>query len=98
MVLLAVEGSYGLIAFARLGPEHVQHGFVLGVCTAALSSAVMFAAGGRGPLLSGSSAALALLVPALIGVLVVDQRMLGADGRPSDPCTAFVGFGVSSQA
>ena len=72
VVLLVVEGSYGLIAFARLGPEQAQIGFVLGVCTAALSSAVTAAVGGRGPLLSGSSAALALLVPALVGTLIVD--------------------------
>jgi hypothetical protein len=50
VVLLAIEGSYGLIAFARLGPEQAQLGFVLGVCTAALASAATAAAGGRGPL------------------------------------------------
>jgi SulP family sulfate permease len=95
VVLLAIEGSYGLIAYTRLGPEQVQLGFVLGVCTAALSSAMTFAVGGRGPLLSGSSAALALLVPALIGALVIDPRLLSADGRPSIPLLlAFVAFGV----
>ncbi len=95
VVLLAVEGSYGLIAFARLGPEQAQLGFVLGVCTAALDSAVTLAAGGRGPLLSGSSAALALLVPALIGTLVVDPRFLTASGQPALPLLlAFVAFGV----
>ena len=86
VVLLAIEGSYGLVAFARLGPEQAQLGFVLGVCTAALSSAVTAVAGGRGPLLSGSSAALALLVPVLIGALVVDPRFLAADGQPFCRC------------
>ncbi len=94
VVLLAIEGSYGLIAFARLGPEQAQLGFVLGVCTAALSSAVTAVAGGRGPLLSGSSAALALLVPSLIGALVVDPRLL-ANGQAALPLLlAFIAFGV----
>jgi sulfate permease, SulP family len=95
VVLLAIEGSYGLIAFARLGPEQAQLGFVLGVCTAALSSAATAAAGGKGPLLSGSSAALALLVPTLIGALVGDPRFLAADGQPRVPLLlAFIAFGV----
>ncbi|HVG05901.1 MAG TPA: SulP family inorganic anion transporter, partial [Burkholderiaceae bacterium] len=95
VVLLAVEGSYGLIAFSRLGPEQAQLGFVLGVCTAALANAATAAAGGRGPLLSGSSAALALLVPALIAALIVDPRFLAADGQALIPLLlAFIAFGV----
>ena len=95
VVLLAIEGSYGLIAFARLGPEQAQLGFVIAICSAALASATMFAVGGRGPLLSGSSAALALLVPSLIGALVIDPRFIGTDGRPLIPLLlAFVAFGV----
>ena len=95
VVLLSIEGSYGLVAFARLGPEQLQVGFVLGVCTAALSSAVTAFAGGKGPLLSGPSAALALLVPALMGALVVDPRFLAADGQPFVPLLlAFLAFGV----
>ena len=38
VVLLAIEGSYGLIAYSRLGPEQAPLGFVLGVCSAALVS------------------------------------------------------------
>ena len=95
VVLLAIEGSYGLIAYARLGPDQAHIGFVLGVCTAALASATMLAVGGRGPLLSGSSAALSLLVPALIGALVIDPRFIAADGRPAIPLLlAFVAFGT----
>ena len=95
VVLLSIEGSYGLVAFARLGPEQLQLGFVLGVCTAALSSAVTAFAGGKGPLLSGSSAALALLVPSLMGALVVDPRFLAANGQPFVPLMlAFLAFGV----
>ncbi len=95
VVLLSIEGSYGLVAFARLGPEQVQVGFVLGVCTAALASAVTAFAGGKGPLLTGPSAALALLVPALMGALVVDPRFLAANGQPLVPLLlAFLAFGV----
>jgi SulP family sulfate permease len=82
VVLLAVEGSYGLIAFAKLGPEQAQIGFVLGVFSAALASFVSLLAGSRGPMLSGGSAALALLIPSLIAALVVDARFIGSDGRP----------------
>ena len=95
IVMLAIEGSYGLIAYSRLGPEQAPLGFVLGVCSAAIASATMFAMGGRGPLLSGPSAALALLVPALIGALVIDPRFLSADGRPAIPLLmAFIAFGT----
>jgi sulfate permease, SulP family len=82
VVLLAVEGSYGLIAFSRLGPDQAQIGFVLGVFSAALASFVSLLAGSRGPMLSGGSAALALLIPSLIAALVADARFVGPDGQP----------------
>jgi SulP family sulfate permease len=95
MVLPAVEGGYGLIAYAPLGASGVQIGFLLGAFTAGVASIASMLAGGRGPLLSGSSAALALLVSSLIGVLLLDPRFLGADGRPLLPMIlAFVGLGV----
>src|SRR5688572_8082951 len=96
VVLLAIEGSYGLIAYSRLGPEQAPLGFVLGVCSAAIVSGTMFVLGGRGPLLSGPSAAMALLVPTLIGALVIDPRFLSADGRPAIPLLlAFIAFGTA---
>ena len=58
VVLLAVEGAYGLVAFSKLGPEQAQIGFMLGVFAAAVSSIVTVLAGARGPMLSGSSSAL----------------------------------------
>jgi SulP family sulfate permease len=95
IVLLAVEGSYGLIAFGRLGPEQAQLGFVLGVITAALANVLILFSGGRGPLLTGSSAALALLVPALIATLAVDPRFVAADGRPMLPMLlSFTALGI----
>jgi len=95
LVLPAVEGGYGLIAFGPLGPDVVQIGFLLGAWTAAIASIVSMLAGGRGPLLSGSGAALALLVSTLIAALVADSRFLGADGRPFLPMIlAFVALGV----
>lgn len=95
MVLPAVEGGYGLIAYGPLGPDLLQIGFLLGACTAAIASIVSMLAGGRGPLLSGSGAALALLVSSLIAALITDARFLGADGRPFLPTIlAFVAMGV----
>jgi hypothetical protein len=95
LVLPAIEGSYGLIAFAPLGPENAQLGFLLGALTAAVATAASVLAGGRGPLLSGSSAALALLLASLIGWLLADPRLLGADGRPFLPLLlAFTAFGL----
>jgi sulfate permease, SulP family len=95
VVLLAIEGSYGLIAFSFLGPEQAQLGFVLGALTAAVASVASLVAGGRGPLLNGSSAALALLIPALIGALMVDPRLLAADGQPLIPVLlAFAALGI----
>jgi SulP family sulfate permease len=95
MVLPAVEGGYGLIAFAPLGGDMVSIGFLLGAWTAAIASIVSMLAGGRGPLLSGSSAALALLVSSLIAALIADPRFLGADGRPFlATILAFVAVGV----
>ena len=96
MVLPAVDGGYGLIAFAPLGADVAPIGFLLGACAAAVASIVSMLAGGRGPLLSGSGAALALLVSSLIATLVADSRFLGADGRPFLPTIlAFVALGVA---
>lgn len=95
LVLPAIEGSYGLVAFAPLGPDFAPIAFLLGACTAAIASVISFAAGGRGPLLSGSSAALALLMSALIAALIADPRFLGADGRPFLPLLlAFTALGL----
>ena len=95
VVMIAIEGSYGLIAFSRLGPEQAPLGFVLGVCSAAIASAATSRWVGEGPLLSGPSAALALLVPVLIGALVVDPRFLWGRWRPAIPLlVAFIAFGT----
>ena len=95
LVLPAVEGGYGLIAFGPLGPDVQQIGFLLGAWAAAVATIVSMLAGGRGPLLSGSGAALALLVSSLIAALIADPRFLGADGRPFLPAIlAFVALGV----
>ncbi len=96
LVLPAIEGSYGLLAFAPLGPEHAPIGFLLGAFAAAIASLVSLAAGGRGPLLCGSSAALALLLASLISWLIQDPYFLGADGQPFLPrVLAFVALGVT---
>jgi SulP family sulfate permease len=95
LVLPAIEGSYGLVAFAPLGPAHAQTGFLLGACTAAVATLMAFASGARGPLLAGSSAALALLLASLIEWLIADPRFLGTDGQPMLPLVlAFTGLAV----
>jgi SulP family sulfate permease len=95
LVLPAIEGSYGLLAFAPLGPDHASLGFLLGAFAAAITSIVSLVAGGRGPLLCGSSAALALLFASLVGWLVADPYFLGADGHPFLPrVLAFAALGV----
>lgn len=95
VVLPAVEGSYGLIALGPLGADQAQIGFLLGAWTAAIASIVSMLAGGRGPLLSGSGAALAVLMSSLIGALILDPRFLSADGRPFLPLLlAYTALGV----
>ena len=94
LVLPAIEGSYGLLAFAPLGADHVPLAFLLGAITAAIAS-IASAAFGRGPLISGSSAALAILTASLITALIADAHFLGADGRPFVPFVlAYVALGV----
>jgi len=95
VVLLAVEGAYGLVAFSGLGPEQAKMGFVLGVFAAAVSSIVAVLAGARGPMLSGSSSALALLFATLIGTLALDPRSMGPNGFPFPPMVlAFAALAV----
>jgi SulP family sulfate permease len=95
LVLPAIEGGYGLLAFAGLGADRAAIGFLLGACTAGVACIATAVAGGRGPMLSGSSAALALLLASLIGWLIADPRFLSADGRPFMPLLlAFTALGV----
>jgi SulP family sulfate permease len=95
MVLPAIEGSYGLVAFAPLGPEQAHIGFLLGAFAAAIACIVSALAGGRGPLLSGSSAALALLMATLFGWLAKDPTLAAADGRPFLPwMLAYAALGL----
>lgn len=82
LVLLAINGAYGIVALAPLGPAYATLGFVLGVHAAVLTAVVTTFSGARGPLLGGPAAALSLLVqPVLIGLLADPQLRL-ADGRP----------------
>src|SRR5512134_1650113 len=76
LVLPAVEGGYGLIAYGPLGPDLVHIGFLLGAWAAAVASIVSMLSGGKGPLMSGSGAALALLMSSLIAALIADPRFL----------------------
>ncbi len=96
LVLPAIEGSYGMLALAPLGAEHAATGFLIGAFAAVVASAVSLAAGGRGPLLCGSNAALAVLVATLITWLLQDAYFIGPDGQPLlERLLAFVAAGVA---
>lgn len=97
VVLLAVHGSYGVIALAPLGPAHAATGFLMGVLSAVLANGVTAAAGDRGPMLSGPSAAIALLVQPLIGALMAHPALQAAGGGPPSAALvlALVGLGIA---
>lgn len=95
VVMLAIEGSYGLIALAPLGPAFTPLAFVCGVLTAVLANAAMALAAARGPLLAGSSAPLALLLPPLLVGLLARPELARADGSPDTALLfALIAFGV----
>lgn len=95
IVTLAIEGSYGLVALADLGPEHSQLAFLVAVHSAVLANVVMALVGVRGPLLSGPAAAMALLVPTLLAGLLADPRFTRPDGAPDiGLLLVVVSFGV----
>ncbi|HSV69020.1 MAG TPA: SulP family inorganic anion transporter [Methylibium sp.] len=94
-VMLAIEGSYGMIALAPLGPGLIPYGFMMGIYTSALANLVMALTGARGPLLTGTSAPLALLVPPLLAGLMLDERLRRPDGSPDTALLlAFLVIGV----
>ena len=95
VVLLAMEGSFGIVALAPLGPALAPLGFMLGIFAAVLGNLVALLFGARGPLLGGSSGALALLVPPYLAVLLADPRFQIAQGAPNVPLLlAFLAVGV----
>lgn len=96
LVLVAVYGSYGVVALAPLGPAYAATGFLMGALSAALANVVSAAVGDRGPLLSGPSAALSLLVPPLLGALFALPAVRGTGAAP-DPVIvlALLGLGVA---
>jgi sulfate permease, SulP family len=95
VVLLAIEGAYGLVAFSKFGPDEIHIGFMVGVFAAAVSSIVTVLAGARGPMLSGSSSALTLLFATMTATLALDPRSIGPNGYPFPPLVlAFVALAV----
>ena len=95
-VMLAVEGSYGLIALAPLGPELAATGFLWAVGAAVVVNLVAVACRARGPMLSGPSSALSLLVAPLLAGLLATPVFRSASGAPDVfGLLAFVGLGVA---
>ena len=95
-VMLAVEGSYGLIAFAPLGPEMAATGFLWAVFAAVMVNLVAAACRAQGPMLSGPSSALSLLVAPLLAGLMATPAFQDAAGAPDMAgLLAFVALGVA---
>jgi SulP family sulfate permease len=95
IVMVAIEGSYGLVAFAPLGPAYQPAAFLAGVHAAVLACIVPVLAGARGPMLKGPTSALALLIAALLISLGHDPRFVLPDGRPHAALLlAFISIGV----
>lgn len=95
-VMVAVEGSYGLIALAPLGPGFAATGFLWAVYAAVVANLVSFACGARGPMLSGSSSAASLLVASLVAAMMTHTAFVGRDGALDVArLLAFVGMGVA---
>ena len=94
-VMVAVEGSYGLVALAPLGPVVAPLAFLWGIYSTALANLVPALFGARGPMLSGPTAAMALLVPPLLLTMLADARFASPDGRPDVALLlAFVAAGI----
>ncbi len=77
LVLLPMHGTYGVIALGPLGSGFAATGFLLGVFAAILSNLLPVLLGDRGPLGTGPSASLSLLVPPLLLQLLATP--VGAD-------------------
>ena len=96
VVLLAIDGAYGLVAFAALGPGFVSLAFAAGIYASVVSNLVSPCIGARGPLLGGNASALALLVHPVVLELLGDPRFLDAGAAPrAGAVFAFVALGVT---
>ena len=96
LVMVAVEGSYGLIALAPLGPSMAATGFLWAVYAAVVTNLAGFACGARGPMLSGSSSALSLLIASLLAGVMTHPSFLAGGGAPDTArLLAFLGIGIA---
>lgn len=82
VVMVAIDGAYGLVTFAALGPSATSVAFTAGIVTAVLANLLTPALGARGPLLCGSASALALLAHPLITAAMAVPALQNADGSP----------------
>jgi SulP family sulfate permease len=95
VVMLAIDGSCGLIALAPLGPQFAALGFLWAIYAAVLSSLLTPLAGARGPLLCGPSTALALLVAPTLAALMHDPAFLVGGQPDATRLLAFVALGIA---
>ena len=95
VVMLAVDGSCGLIALAPLGPAFAALGFAWAVYAAVSSNLLTPLLGARGPVLCGPGTALALLIAPLLAALMHDP-VFAPGGVPDTPrMLAFVALGIA---
>jgi SulP family sulfate permease len=96
VVMLAIDGAYGLVAFSALGPAAVSLAFAAGIYASVVANLVAPGVGARGPLLAGSASALALLVHPVVLELLGDPRFVDAAGAPRvGAIFAFAALGVT---
>jgi SulP family sulfate permease len=96
VVMLAIEGSYGVMALAPLGPSYAPMAFMWAVYTAVICNLAPVLCGQRGPVLSGTSSPMSVLVLSLIGTLLAEPHFQHAGGAPDVALIlAFAAAGVS---
>ncbi|HET9821001.1 MAG TPA: SulP family inorganic anion transporter [Burkholderiaceae bacterium] len=95
LVMVAVDGSCGLIALAPLGPAFALTGFLWAVYAVLIAGLLTPLAGARGPLLCGPSTALALLVAGTLATLM-QHPAFATGGQPdAGRLLAFVALGIA---
>jgi SulP family sulfate permease len=94
-VMLAIEGSYGVMALTPLGAEYAGLAFMWAVYTAVICNLAAVLCGQRGPVLGGPSSPMSVLVLSLIVGLLTEPNFALASGRPDIPLIlAFAAGGV----
>lgn len=99
LVSLPVSMTYGIVAFATLGPSHVGSGIVAGIFGAIAICAIAPLAGSRSLLASGPRAAAAVVFAAVVGAaLETDALQRGVPQADAVAIALMVGFAAVALA